>query len=101
MEINKESLLILDIFFTYDNCPTITSINIENQEYKLDEIGNKEITKKFNDFESDLDSKIINMTFIYNEEKESLIFEIIPGINRGILFPYFRGIVKDIIFLQK
>ena len=103
MENNKEAKLILDIFFidNNDRRNIATNIIIENQEYNLDEINNKEITIKFNDFESDLDSKIINMTFIYNEEKESLIFEIIPGINRGILFPYFRGIVKDIIFLQK
>ena len=103
MENNKEAKLILDIFFIDNNDKRniATNIIIENQEYKLDEIDNKEIKIKFNDFESDLDSKIINMTFIYNEEKESLIFEIIPGINRGILFPYFRGIVKDIIFLQK
>ena len=101
MEINKEAVLILDIFFTNDNCPTITSINIENQEYKLDEIDNKEIKIKFNDFESDLDSKIINMSFLYNNAIESQIFEIIPGINRGIFFPYYRGVVRDVRFFEK
>ena len=73
---------------------------LEKKEYKLTEIDNKEITIKFNDFESDLNSKIINMSFLYNNAIESQIFEIIPGINRGIFFPYYRGVVRDVRFFE-
>lgn len=95
----KEATLILDYIFD-DIKPNFKKILLENKEYKLEEINKKEIKIEFNDIESELCSKVITMILLYdygNEDKHK--FELIPGINKGILFP-FSGTTRDIILTE-
>ena len=98
MEKNKsEAILFLNYIFE-DIKPFYSKIIIEKKEYKLEEVNKKNILIKFNDIETELGSKIINITFSFSEEKKEPFYcEIIPGMNKGILFPYL-GSIHDIIF---
>ena len=101
MEVNKEAILILkNIFYPKENI--FKKVIIEDQEYKLDEIDEKPITIKFNEYESELCSKIVKIIFKYEgQDDEEQIFEVIPGITNGILFPNHGGVVRDIIFMEE
>ena len=72
MEKNKsEAILFLNYIFE-DIKPFYSKIIIEKKEYKLEEVNKKNILIKFNDIETELGSKIINITFSFSEKKKNL-----------------------------
>ena len=92
----KEAILKLNYIF--DNIqPNFHKIIIENQEFNIEEVNNKEIKIKFNDIESEIFSKIVKLQLIFKKNQSIHKFEVIPGINSGILFPSI-GLTRDFIF---
>ena len=91
-----EAKLILDYIFE-DVKPKFTKIIIEKKEYKLEDVNKKEIVIKFNDIETELGSKIIEIEFKYKTSPRTHHCEISPGNNYGILLPS-KGFISDIIF---
>ena len=101
MDANKEAVLILkNIFYPKENI--FKKVIIEGKEYTLYEIDNKPITVKFNEYESEICSKIVKIIFKYEGlDDEEQVFEVIPGITNGILFPNYGGVVRDIMFMEE
>ena len=91
----KESILYLDYIFTNQK-PFFNKIVIENKEYSFEEAKNKNLEITFSDIEKEL-GKILKMALKHPYGQKDHNFEMISGINTGILFP---GIGKtcDIIF---
>ena len=77
--------------FDYDK------IIFNNSEYNIDEP--KTIELDFDDFETEMGSKVVIGKFIDNQLKETTYryFEVISGENKGFLFPS-KGYTRDIIF---
>ena len=95
----KEAILIFDYIFD-EIKPNFIKIIFENKEYKLEEINKKELKIEFNDIESEMCSKVVTMILLYNYgNKDIHTFEVIPGINKGIMFP-FSGTTRDIILTE-
>jgi hypothetical protein len=92
----EESILFLDYIFTNQK-PCFIKIIIENKDYAFEEVIHKNLEITFNEIEKELGFKILKMTFKYPYGQKDHNFEMISGINTGILFP---GIGKtcDIIF---
>ena len=92
----KEAILKLNYIF--DNIkPSFSEIIIENKKYNLEDVNNKEIKIKFNDIESEICSKIVELQLIFKKRQPIHKFEVIPGINYGILLPSM-GLTRDFIF---
>ena len=91
-----EAKLILNYIFENIK-PDFLKIIIDNDEYKIEDLNKKEIVIKFNEIEEQLGSKILEIKFINEYNKEIYFCEILPGNNYGILFPY-EGFMRDIIF---
>ena len=88
------------INYIFENLePDFDKILIENKEYSLGEVNNKEIKINFSEMEKELGSKILAMTLKNSVENSIHYFEVIPGINYGILFPT-QGNTRDLIFLD-
>ena len=86
------------INYIFENLePDFDKILIENKEYSLGEVNNKEIKINFSEMEKELGSKILAMTLKNSVENSIHYFEVIPGINYGILFPT-QGNTRDLIF---
>ena len=92
----EEAIIFLDYLFENIE-PSFSKILIDKQEYKLEDVDKKEIKIKFNDIEQELGYKTIEIGYI-NIYNVKVIFrcDILPGINKGILFP-FVGVLRDII----
>ena len=77
--------------FDYDK------IIFNNSEYNIDEP--KTIELDFDDFETEMGSKVVIGKFIDNQLKETTYryFEVISGENKGFLFPS-KGYTRNIIF---
>ena len=91
-----EAKIISDYIFE-EVKPKFTKIIIEKKEYKLEDVNKKEIVIKFNDIETELGSKIIEIGFEYKNSPRTHHCEISPGYNYGILLPS-KGFISDIIF---
>ena len=70
-------------------------IIIERKKYELKE--DLSIKLDFNEFESELCLKVVNLELVRERKKVLYYFEIIPGINNAILFKSF-GKTRDLIF---
>jgi len=92
----KESILYLDYIFTNQK-PFFNKIVIENKEYSFEEAKNKNLEITFSDIEKELGSKILKMALKHPYGQKDHNFEMISGINIGILFPGI-GNTRDIIF---
>ena len=93
MSINK--LLFNYIFDQKEPC--FDQILVDNKKYSFDEVKNKQIKLCFNEIEKEYGSKIAKLELKISNNFEIHNFEIISGLNIGILFP-LRGCTKDIIF---
>ena len=60
-------------------------------------MNNKKIKINFNEYEKEFGSKILSLTMLNQNIERIYYFEVISGINIGILFPSF-GLTRDIIF---
>ena len=90
---NKNAILKLKVLGLENSI--IDEIFVENQHY---EIKNElSIDIKFNEFESEFCSKIVNLELVHDKKKILHNFEVIEGINFGILFTKF-GKTIDLIF---
>ena len=92
----KEPMLLIDYIFD-DIKPDMDEIFIENKKYLIKEIINKNMNINFNEYEKELGSKILSMTLKNQCSERTHYFEVISGVNVGILFPSF-GDTRDIIF---
>ena len=70
-------------------------IIVEGRRYELKE--NLSIEINFNEFESDLYLKVVNLELVRKRKNSLYNFEVIPGINNAILFNGF-GKTRDLIF---
>ena len=70
-------------------------IIIEKKKYELKE--DLSIELDFNEFESELCLKVVNLELVRKRKKVLYYFEVIPGINNAILFKNF-GKTRDLIF---
>ena len=70
-------------------------IIVEGKRYELKE--NLSIEINFNEFESDLYLKVVNLELVRKRKNSLYNFEVIPGINNAILFNGF-GKTRDLIF---
>ena len=70
-------------------------IIIERKKYELKE--DLSIKLDFNEFESELCLKVVNLELVRERKKVLYYFEVIPGINNAILFNGF-GKTRDLIF---
>lgn len=70
-------------------------IIVEGKKYELKE--NLSIGLDFNEFESELCLKVVNLELVGKRKKFHYYFEVIPGINNAILFNGF-GNTRDLIF---
>ena len=91
-----EAKIILNYIFENIE-PDFLKIIIEKKEYKLEDVNKKEIVIKFNDIETELGSKIIEIGFKFKTSPRTHHCEISPGYNYGILLPS-KGFISDIIF---
>ena len=99
MEENKETILSFNYLFENIK-PKFNKISVENKEYPIENLKDLKIRIKFNDIESELCTKVVNLTLIFgdgDDDKESHDFEVIPGNLTGILFPSW-GYTRDLIF---
>ena len=99
MEENKETILSFNYIFENIK-PKFNKILVENKEYPIENLKDLKIRIKFNDIESELCTKVVNLTLIFgdgDDDKESHDFEVIPGDLTGILFPSW-GYTRDLIF---
>ena len=71
------------------------SIILEGKRYELKE--NLSIEIIFNESESDLCLKVVNLELVRKRKNNLYNFEVIPGINNAILFNGF-GKTRDLIF---
>ena len=86
---------ILNIRINHLENQRFDSIILEGKRYELKE--NLSIEIKFNEFESDLYLKVVNLELIRRSKNVVYYFEVIPGINNAILFNGF-GKTRDLIF---
>lgn len=68
---------------------------IDGKKYELK--GDLSIELDFNEFESELCLKVVNLELVRKRKKVLYYFEVIPGINNAILFKSF-GKTRDLIF---
>ena len=95
-KINKKPTLSLNYIFENKN-PTFSKVIIENREYSLEEVNNREIQINFTEIEEELGSKILNVRLKNPYDNIIQNFEIISDKNTGILFPTL-GCTRDLIF---
>ena len=95
-DLDEQPKLLFNYIFDQKE-PCFDQILVDNKKYSFDEVKNKQIKLSFNEIEKEYGSKIAKLELKISNNFEIHNFEIISGLNIGILFP-LRGCTKDIIF---
>ena len=66
MEENKETILSFNYLFENIK-PKFNKIFVENKEYPIENLKDLKIRIKFNDIESELCTKVVNLTLIFGD----------------------------------